>query len=51
MATALYDAGQHPDIADPLAPQRSADGTYGVAVRPGRLGAGQCVASARARAG
>ncbi|MFH8989734.1 MarR family transcriptional regulator [Streptomyces sp. NPDC017940] len=49
IATALHDAEQHPDIADPLAVHRSEQGTYGVAVRAGRLSAAQCAALNRAR--
>ncbi|WP_051852267.1 hypothetical protein [Streptomyces aureocirculatus] len=50
VATALHDAEQHPDIADPLAVHRSAHGTYGVVVRAGRLSAAQCEVLNRARA-
>ncbi|GGS07885.1 hypothetical protein GCM10010252_53590 [Streptomyces aureoverticillatus] len=49
VATALYDAEQHPDIADPVAVRRDAAGAYGVVARPGRLSAAQCAALGRGR--
>ncbi|GHC52667.1 GbsR/MarR family transcriptional regulator [Streptomyces flavofungini] len=47
VATALYDAEQHPDVADPLTLRRPAPDTYGVAARPGRLSAAQRAALTR----
>ncbi|MFD9902998.1 MarR family transcriptional regulator [Streptomyces sp. NPDC059063] len=47
VATALYDAGQHPDVADPVTPRRNDDGTYTVVARRERLTAAQRAALRR----
>jgi hypothetical protein len=48
---ALRDAGQHPDLADPVALRRTADGEYTVTARPERLTASQRAALLGAGAG
>lgn len=47
VATALHDAEQHPDIADPVALRHEAPDTYRVVARPGRLSAAQRAALTR----
>ncbi|MFD5702242.1 GbsR/MarR family transcriptional regulator [Streptomyces lasiicapitis] len=47
VVTALYDAEQHPDIADPLAVCRDAEGAYAVVARPDRLSDAQRAALRR----
>ncbi|WJV50558.1 GbsR/MarR family transcriptional regulator [Streptomyces flavofungini] len=47
VTTALHDAEQHPDIADPVAPRRTAPDTYAVVAREERLSAAQRAALTR----